>query len=199
MNERARQTTARRDAIIEAATAQFAQIGYERTRIADVARDVGITDAGVLHHFPSKQQLFFAVVERRDRPYGNALSADAPATVRDLFDRFIEAVQVAADDPMMLRFRVILSGAALIEGHPMEGKSRRYLEAGLASFVPVLERGIASGELRADVDAEQVALEMLALNEGTREQSVVLPERISYAEVFARALERLYTDIVQAR
>ena len=195
-NQRQRQAAARREAIITAATARFARLGYERTRIADVARDAGITDAGLLHHFSSKRALFFAVVEGRDRPYERHLAGDGPpATVRELFDRFVDAVGAAASDATMVRFRVILSGAALLEDHPMEGRARRYLERGLDALVPALRRGIAAGELRVDVDAEQIALEVLALNEGTREQSVTMPERVDYARVFARALDRLYAGI----
>jgi AcrR family transcriptional regulator len=52
-----------REAILEAARRQFAELGYDRTTIRSVAAEAGVDPALVLHYFRSKQQLFLAVVE----------------------------------------------------------------------------------------------------------------------------------------
>jgi AcrR family transcriptional regulator len=54
----ARQGAETREAILEAATRQFARRGYKRTRIADIIREVGITAPVLYGHFASKRQLF---------------------------------------------------------------------------------------------------------------------------------------------
>ncbi|MGE3619523.1 MAG: TetR/AcrR family transcriptional regulator [Acidimicrobiia bacterium] len=59
-----RRSIATRAKIIDAAIGQLARHGYENTLIAAIATDVGITDAGVMHHYPTKRALFRAVVER---------------------------------------------------------------------------------------------------------------------------------------
>src|SRR5205809_169296 len=56
----------RREEIIAAASALFARHGYRGTGLAEIAARVGITQAGVLYHFGSKDGLLRAVIEHRD-------------------------------------------------------------------------------------------------------------------------------------
>ncbi|MGX1932795.1 TetR/AcrR family transcriptional regulator [Microbacterium resistens] len=184
---------ARRAAILAAATREFGRKGYETTRIADIARAAGVTDAGVLHHFTTKQDLFMAVVERREEVYH---SVRLPAaSVRELFDDFIAAVRAAADEPDLLRFRVMLTGASRIEGHPVEGRAQRTLEAALDALVPFVARRIEDGEIAEGTDPQQVILELLALNEGIRDQWSTLPDRIDYVGTFTAAVDALYARV----
>ena len=47
--------------ILAAAGRRFGALGFDRTRLEDVAADVGIGRAGVLYHFGSKRELYEAV------------------------------------------------------------------------------------------------------------------------------------------
>ncbi|PRB08963.1 TetR family transcriptional regulator [Microbacterium sp. MYb64] len=180
----------RRAAILAAATREFGRKGYESARVADIAREAGVTDAGLLHHFATKTDLFMAVVERREEAY-QSIRVPAPS-VRALFDDFISAVATAAEEPDLLRFRVMLTGASRIAGHPVEGRAQRTLEAALDTLVPFVTDRIAAGEIRADQDPQQLVLELLALNEGIRDQWSTLPDRIDYAATFRTAADALY-------
>jgi TetR/AcrR family transcriptional regulator len=51
----------RRGAILEAAESVFAEAGYDRARLEDVALRVGIRRASLFHHFPDKGSLYEAV------------------------------------------------------------------------------------------------------------------------------------------
>src|SRR5690348_13779754 len=51
--------------IIDAATELFAQDGYRGTGLAGIAAAVGVTQAGLLHHFGSKERLLEAVIRHR--------------------------------------------------------------------------------------------------------------------------------------
>jgi AcrR family transcriptional regulator len=184
----------RRAAILAAATREFGRKGYERARIVDIAHAAGVTDAGVLHHFPRKLDLFFAVVELREDAY-SALAEAEFTSVRELFDALIASVGRAAEDPDLVRFRRMLTGAAGVEGHPIEGRHRENLERVLDMFVPVVRQGVESGELLADCEPLQTVLEVLALNEGIRDQWVTLPERVDYVSVFTSAVNGLYRRI----
>lgn len=184
----------RRTAILAAATREFGRKGYERARIADIAREAGVTDAGVLHHFPRKRDLFVAVVDLREDVY-RTLHTREFESVRELFDALVASVRRAAGDPDLVRFRRMLTGAASIEGHPIEGRYRENLERALDVFVPVVRRGVESGELLAESEPEQIVLEMLALNEGIRDQWVTLPERVDYVRTFTAAVDSLYRRI----
>jgi AcrR family transcriptional regulator/predicted DNA-binding transcriptional regulator AlpA len=56
----AKQNEATRDAILQAAALRFAEQGYERTRISDICRDLGVNAQLLYGHFPSKKHLFIA-------------------------------------------------------------------------------------------------------------------------------------------
>jgi len=56
----AKQSEATRHAILQAAAHRFAERGYEKTRVGDICKDVGITAQLLYSHFPSKRHLFIA-------------------------------------------------------------------------------------------------------------------------------------------
>ncbi|BEL04260.1 TetR/AcrR family transcriptional regulator [Actinoplanes sichuanensis] len=187
---------ARRARILTAATAEFGRKGYDGARVSDIARSAGVTDAGVLHHFGTKYDLFMAVVERREEVYQTIkLTTES---VRALFDEFIAVVRLAAREPDLLRFRVMLTGASRIAGHPVEGRAGRNLEAALDTLVPFVQERIAAGEIAEGTDPQQLVLELLALNDGIRDQWSALPDRIDYVAVFTAAADGLY-ERVRAR
>jgi len=55
--------TGTREAIIEAARRQFADVGYRRTTLRSVGASAGVDPRLVLHYFGSKQNLFLESVE----------------------------------------------------------------------------------------------------------------------------------------
>jgi AcrR family transcriptional regulator len=52
-----------REAILRAARARFAEVGYDRATIRAIAVQAGVDPALVMHFFGSKQQLFLAAIE----------------------------------------------------------------------------------------------------------------------------------------
>lgn len=69
----------RKQHILEAAAALFAERGYYKTTTADVARAVGVTQPYVFHFFKSKEELYLAVLEQASKEITHAFeSAEAP-------------------------------------------------------------------------------------------------------------------------
>ena len=54
----------RKEQIVSAAIDRLFAVGFEGFRVGDVARDVGINNATLIHHYSSKGALINAVVER---------------------------------------------------------------------------------------------------------------------------------------
>ena len=52
----------KRDEIINAATRRFGRYGYENTKWADIAADVGVGPTALYHYFESKQHCLFVIL-----------------------------------------------------------------------------------------------------------------------------------------
>lgn len=61
---RSEQKDATREQILTAATKLLSEHGYAAFRVAAVAKEAGVSLGGQLHHFPSKELLVLAVLER---------------------------------------------------------------------------------------------------------------------------------------
>ena len=53
---------AKRDEIIDTATRRFGRYGYENTKWADIAADVGVGPTALYHYFESKQHCLFVIL-----------------------------------------------------------------------------------------------------------------------------------------
>jgi AcrR family transcriptional regulator len=61
------------DRVLDAAESEFAAVGYAPARLADIGARAGIRRPSLLYHFPSKELLYRAVVERAFDRLGAAL------------------------------------------------------------------------------------------------------------------------------
>ena len=66
-----------RDRVLVVAQALFAERGYRGTSLRDIAKRIGIKAPSLLHHFPSKQQLYLAVLDKMFESLEDAANAIA--------------------------------------------------------------------------------------------------------------------------
>ncbi len=88
-------TETRREAILEAAGAVFARAGYAATPVSNVAKAAGISQAYVFKLFPTKLELFTAVVERCYEQIDAALNAAADTYGGRKSDKILDAMSDA--------------------------------------------------------------------------------------------------------
>lgn len=86
--------TTSQDRILDAAKKVFAARGFRGGSLNDVAVLAGYTRAGLLHHFPSKESLLLALLERRDSRIQQV--APIPATPMSIFDMLDRAERAQA-------------------------------------------------------------------------------------------------------
>ena len=84
----------RRDQILDAANALFAERGYEEVSVEDIARAAGVTRGLVHHYFGGRTEVYIALLERLDamregslrQPEGRSASARVADTVSRWLD-----------------------------------------------------------------------------------------------------------------
>lgn len=101
--------------LLEAAEREFAARGFDRARLEDIATAVGVTRPSLLHHFPTKELLYSAVVERAYTGLRSALldamGSGGPfvdrldATIGRFFDHLVDHPA-----PAQLLMRELLDG-----------------------------------------------------------------------------------------
>lgn len=110
-----RRAAARPDEIADAAVAEFAARGYAAARLTDIAARAGVSKAALYNYYPTKADLFRAVLLRRASPAASALEAaaaiDVPfATVIDLLLTRLAAALGAPELRRLARMVVAESG-----------------------------------------------------------------------------------------
>ena len=167
----------RRAEILAAATTLFARDGFRGVSIASVASVVGLTEAGVLHHFPSKAKLLLAVLEERDREAARDAGGRSDRAGLRVFPSLEALVERNIETPELVSlFTVLVGEAAASDGHPAhEHFAERYRRIG-GGVRDLLEMGKASGEIAAEVDCDIVARLLLAMMDGLQIQWLLDPD-----------------------
>jgi AcrR family transcriptional regulator len=126
---------ATRAALLEEATALFAERGYTRTSLEDVATASQVTRGAVYHHFASKQALFEAVLDAQE---GRATAAiEAAATAADPWDAAMLALDAFLQqccDPVYGRL-VWLEGPTALGWHRWRECEQKYAYGLVEKFV----------------------------------------------------------------
>jgi AcrR family transcriptional regulator len=77
--------------ILDAAESLFAQRGFAAVSVREIAGQVGVNQASIYNHFPSKQALYEAVLERGFQPIRDLLAEGQHGLhSRDFQDRLLE-------------------------------------------------------------------------------------------------------------
>jgi AcrR family transcriptional regulator len=165
-------TGATRDLALDAAARLFAATGYRGTSLADVAQAAGLSNAGLLHHFPSKEQLLVEVLRRRDAADAAALHLrrGPDATVWNLLDSMVDLAALNSERLGMVRLYSTLSGEAIDADHPANGWLREHLSRGVADVYSALEAGKAAGIVRPEAPSASIARSCVAVLDGLQIQ-----------------------------
>jgi AcrR family transcriptional regulator len=164
--------------------------GWRSTTLEQIARGAGISPAGLLHHFESKEQLLHAVLDDRD------LYDDVHA---DVLGDIPEQVAKAADRFERVPHQVGMFTILLVENLDPDAPLRTRLLGRYRSAVEILceaiRRGQLEGRYRADLDPPVKAREILAFVTGM-EMSWLLDPSIPLTDVFREYAASLARDFV---
>ena len=183
---------ARRQEIVDAAVEVFATVGYHKGSLRDVADRVGMSQAGLLHHFPSKEHLLEAVLTWRDDD-ARALMGEPPPTGTDLLRFLVFLAGHNSGRPQLVELHVILSGEGASLEHPLhEYFVRRYEQVYTLTRDAFVEAG-ERGDLREGVDCSSAAKTVIALLDGLQLQWLLHPDEVDMEADLRRYLQLVLT------
>ncbi|MGW1994196.1 TetR/AcrR family transcriptional regulator [Embleya sp. NPDC001921] len=187
---------ARRTRILNIALQEFAENGYRGTSLARIAERAELTQAGLLHHFRSKQELLVAVLDLRDRMDMEHLDVGVlPLGGEAALAKLIELAEHNRDIPGLVQLFTVLTGEAVTTDHPAHGWAQGRYAVLRASLTASLEAGRSRGELRADIDPHAVAAQVFAMMDGLQLQWLLDPEQVDMATLFHDYVEQLLRRI----
>lgn len=189
---RPREATERRRAeILRAATAVFGARGYSQGSLAEIAERVGMTHAGVLHHFGSKEQLLLAVLDGRDRSDLEQVADHRLPEGLELFRHLARTAARNVDRPGLVAAYTVLSADSVTDGHPAQAHYReRY--AHLRGLIGTALREVCDPATPPDEAAlDAAAAGVLAVMDGLQMQWLLDPVRVDLAGSTAFAIEAL--------
>jgi AcrR family transcriptional regulator len=160
--------TSRRQQLVQIAFDLIASRGFEGLRFQEVAASAGINNATLYYYFPSKEALIQGVVdsmmERLKTPQGRA-EEPARNALEELRQMFAGARDRLTEDPSF--FVVITELALRARRDPAINRIGEQRDNfWVRHLTGILERGIAEGVFRSDLDREATAAALMVQMKG---------------------------------
>lgn len=188
----------RRAEILGVARRLFAQHGFRGTSLAMLAEKVGITDAGLLYHFPSKNELLLAVLEETDHEQETRMAGDLDTADAGYIASWAEFGKVLEDDPVLTALDVLMSAEHLQTASDFNKYFKRRYETFRDRLVRSFEAGRKAGVFRDDFDPHIEAALMLGALDGLRLQWLLSNGKVSMAAAMRyyiqHMLKRIWVD-----
>jgi AcrR family transcriptional regulator len=185
----------RKEEILEKATRLFGEYGFQGTTLSRIAEEVGLTEQGVLHYFPSKVHLLQGVLEYREQKeidkYSKLIEAEKD-NAAEIF-KLLEDLQAENEEvPGLIQLFTVLVGESIRSDHPSHdyfvGRYRRGREVYANQFLK-----LSKIKIRPDIDLDELASLIMAVMDGLQIQWLLDPGKVDMVAAF-----KLFSKIVVA-
>lgn len=159
-----------RQFIVEKTAPIFNIKGYAGTSVSDMTEATGLTKGSIYGNFADKNEVALAAFEHNWKCVQAAVRAemDKRKTCKDKLLTFARVYENFQSNAFPEGGCPLLNTAVEADDtHPrLREKAAAALQGWKKNIVALIEAGVAGKEFRADVDAEQTALTLIALIEG---------------------------------
>jgi AcrR family transcriptional regulator len=182
----------RRQQIIESADIHFANEGYHETPLSTIAAEVGITDAGLLHHFPSKLHLLIAVSEHNfARSNKNWQTIGADPSFLEILASMCRTTYSSLEQHSRIELDAIAAAEAISGSGIGRDDYAEGLHAAITGTTNRFRHCLARGELHSWVDPEALARQCFAIGNGLNMQWVLSNRAFDLGEANLQGLSML--------
>lgn len=187
-----------RGRLLDAAFGQVYQAGFQGTDLDTILEAAGVTKGALYHHFGSKEALGYAIVEERLAEITQEKWLRPLAKGGNPIDVLIAIVEGTSFRTEHVNGGCPLNNLAQ-EMSPLDDGFRARLkqvfrdwQEGIAT---ALRKGQARGEVKANVDAEETALYLMATYEGY----ISIAKNAQSAEVLRTGVKRVVRELEELR
>ena len=188
--------------IIQAAFEEIHSHGFQATSMNEIIKRAGITKGALYHHFKSKTELGYAVIDQVIRPMMKERWLDPLSKNENPIDALIDCMaELIKNTPK----QAVIKGCPVANlAHEMSGidegfrlKLSGVLKAWQAGLSQVFSEGIKKGYVKADVNTDNVACFLVASLEG----AIGLAKNSKDENTFNRCGEQLivYLESLRAK
>jgi AcrR family transcriptional regulator len=160
---------ARKREILKAAFDVFSRDGYQGSSLSQISEIVGMTEAGILHHFKTKANLLTAVLDYRDeasRGLVDGFNTDGIGFVK----AWLNLVSYNISAPGIVELFCVVSAESTSANHPAhQFFKKRYAET-IAMATEAMTDLQKNNYIRKDVDPEDLGRALIALSDGLQVQ-----------------------------
>jgi AcrR family transcriptional regulator len=168
---------AKREEILEAALAAVAEHGYRKASVREIADAAGLSPAGLLHYFGTKEELFVAILRARDARDEQEYAGE------DVVQAFLAVTRHNASVPGLVQLYAQLAAEAGDPEHPAHAYFRERT-ARVEEFTRAqVAADQAAGLLRDDLDPAWIVRTMHALADGLQSAWMLDPTIDMAAEI----------------
>ncbi|WP_313542110.1 TetR/AcrR family transcriptional regulator [Leifsonia aquatica] len=190
------ETERKRKDILRAAVEVFGTKGSTNGTLADIAEQVGITHAGVLHHFGSKQNLLLEVIEFRDQDDVAHLADRHIPGGPELFMHLVGTALRNAQRPGIVQVYTVLSAESVTDEHP----ARSYFEDRYRTLRREIDdafRELCAQEGVTDPQSvDKAAASILAVMDGLQLQWLLEPSDVDLAGASEFAIRAIVNGVL---
>lgn len=187
-----RKTQQVRERILDAGLEVFAQSGYRKGSLREVAERVDMSEAGLLHHFPSKSALLAEVLAHRDARAREIVDIDAEDGLVTLAG-LVRLARYNAERPGVVELYCVLSAEATDPSHPAHDYFVSRYQGLRTTIGEIFERAKQAGHLREGVDPYRAACRLIAIWDGLQVQWLLDRDSLDMADDLADHLHRILT------
>lgn len=180
----------RREDILTAAVAVYGEAGYHGSSLREVAKRAGITHAGLLYYFPTKEALLAAVLERRDADDAIRDRLDSPPG-REVLRHWIALAARNVSNPKIVELYSRLAAEAVTPDHPAHDYFVRHYRIARRSAYVTFGALAENDELRPGVDPTSAALTFMSLWDGLQVQWLTMPDEVDLVGTLRHYLDTI--------
>jgi AcrR family transcriptional regulator len=164
---------ARRQEILDRAIDVFAERGGYGTSLRSIAQAIGVSHAALLHYFDSREQLLLAVYEPAEAKRNADPSVPKPTSAVDVMT--IAATANVGVPGLVELYSTLVASSLEVSNAGGRAYFTSRFDQVRRDLTDRLRAEQASGQIRADVDPEQIAALLVAASDGLQIQWLLDP------------------------